>query len=186
PRPGPVPFLDLALVQIAVHDAVQAIDQRYQPYHAQIAGASGSPAAAAAKAAHDMLVNLFPSQTASLDNTYNQYLTNHGFSPLDPGVAAGTAAALDIINLRANDGRFPLGQVPFVGGTDLYQWRPTESFIGAPPSPPSFAAMAAPWVGNVTPFTLKSGDQFRAGPPPALTSREYTDAYNEIKSMGAR
>ena len=48
PRPGPVVFLDLAIVQIAVHDAVQAIDGRFEPYHVHISGASGSPEAAAA------------------------------------------------------------------------------------------------------------------------------------------
>ena len=53
PRPGPVSFLDIAIVQAAVYDAVQAIDRRFQPYHVEIPGASGSPEAAAAKAAHD-------------------------------------------------------------------------------------------------------------------------------------
>src|SRR6185503_19254123 len=52
-RPGPVAFLDMAIVQAAVHDAVQAIDRRFEPYHVQIKGASGSPEAAA-KAAHDV------------------------------------------------------------------------------------------------------------------------------------
>jgi len=33
---------------------------------------------------------------------------------------------------------------------------------------------------------LESGDQFRAAPPPPLTSSEYTKAYNEVKAMGAR
>src|SRR5262245_48695001 len=56
-RPAPIPFLDLAVVQAAVHDAVQAIDRGYIPYHMVFpSGASGSPEAAAAKAAHDVLV----------------------------------------------------------------------------------------------------------------------------------
>src|SRR4030095_8671053 len=42
------------------------------------------------------------------------------------------------------------------------------------------------WVANVTPFTLKSGDQFRASPPPPLDSKEYTKAYDEARTMGAR
>jgi hypothetical protein len=46
--------------------------------------------------------------------------------------------------------------------------------------------MLTPWVANVTPFTLKSGDQWRAKAPPALTSYEYTNDYNEVKAMGAR
>src|SRR5262245_57684877 len=185
-RPVTVIFLDVAMVQVAVYDAVQAIDKRFKPYHVEIPGASGSPEAAAAKAAHDILVNLFPAQAVSLDATYAQYLIDHGLATDDPGVAVGAAVAADIIALRANDGRFPPNQVPFVGGTDPYEWRPTESFIGTPPAPPSFAPMLTPWLANVTPFTLNSGQQFRAKAQPALTSLEYTLNYYEIKLFGAR
>lgn len=185
-HPGPVQFVDMALVQIAVYDAVQNIDRRYKPYYVELPGAAGSPSAAAAKAAHDMLVHLFPGQATLLGNTYSQYLMDHGLSPTDPGIETGRAAAAAIISLRANDGRFPPNQVPFVGGTDPGEWRPTESFIGSPPAPPSFAPMVAPWLGNVSPFALKCGAQFRAMPPPPLNSRRYTRAYNEVKAMGAR
>jgi hypothetical protein len=185
-RPATVGFLDMAIVQVAVYDAVQAIDRRFKPYHVEIPGASGSPEAAVARAAHDILVNLFPAQTMSLDLTYAQYLLTHGLAPNDPGVAVGATAAAGIIALRANDGRFPPNQIPFTGSTDIGKWRPTESFIGTPPAPPSFAPMLTPWVADVTPFTLKSGDQWRAKAPPALTSHKYTTAYNEVKAMGAR
>lgn len=183
-RPAPVTFLDMAIVNAAIYDAVQAIEKQYQPYHAQIPGASGSPEVAAAKAAHDVLVNLFPLQTGTIDTFYTDYLTAKGLSPVDPGVVVGAAAAAQIIALRSNDGRFPAVDPPFNGGTEPGQWRPTESFLPGPP--PSFASMAAPWVANVTPFALKSGDQFRAAPPPPLTSNEYTKNYNEAKLMGAR
>ena len=83
--PAPVVFLDLAIVQAAVHDAVQAIDRRFEPYHVDIPGASGSPEAAAAKAAHDVLVNILPGQAASLDTTYHDYLATHGLAEDDPG-----------------------------------------------------------------------------------------------------
>src|SRR5262245_50897776 len=128
-RPVTAVFLDLAMVNAAVYDAVQAIDKRFKPYHVEIHGASGSPEAATAKAAHDILVHLFPAQTMSLDDTYDQYLTDHGLAADDPGVAVGAAAAAGIIALRANDGRFPPNQVPFIGGTGPGEWRPTESFI---------------------------------------------------------
>jgi hypothetical protein len=185
-HPAPVTFLDIAIVNAAVYDAVQAIERQYKPYYVEIPGASGSSDSAAAKAARDVLVNLFPAQTGTIDGIYNQYLIDHSLSPLDPGVAVGATAAAGIIALRANDGRFPPGQVPFVGGTAPGEWRPTDSFQGAPPSPPPFSPMAAPWVANVTPFTLKSGDQFRSAPPPPLDSKEYTKAYDEAKAMGAR
>jgi hypothetical protein len=176
-RPGPTGFLDVAVVQAAVYDAVQAIEGRFEPYYVEIPGASGSPVAAAAKAAHDVLVNRFPAQTAALDLTYQQYLLNHGLSETDPGVAVGAKAAAAIIALRACDGSFPVPPPPpFIGGTNPGQWRPT---------PPGFAPMLAPWLGNVTPFTLTRPSQFRAEPPPALTSRQYARDYNEVKALGA-
>jgi hypothetical protein len=183
---APLAFTDIAIVQAAVYDAVQAIEKRYKPYHVVIPGASGSSEAAAAKAAHDVLVSLFSAQKNSLDMKYAQYLVDHGLSPNDPGVDVGATAAAGILALRANDGRFPPNPVPFVGGTGIGEWRPTESFIGNPPAPPSFSPMLTPWMANVTPFALKSGDQFRAKKPPSLTSHEYTTAYDEVKAMGAR
>jgi hypothetical protein len=71
-----------------------------------IPGASGSPAAAAAKAAHDVLLNLFSAQAASLNTQYSDYLTSQGISATDPGVVVGQQAAAGILALRANDGRF--------------------------------------------------------------------------------
>ena len=77
-RPGQTGMIDVAMVQLAVYDAVQAIEKKYEPYYVEIPGAAGSPEAAAAKAAHDVLVSRFPAQTANLDTTYQQYLFNHG------------------------------------------------------------------------------------------------------------
>jgi hypothetical protein len=177
-RPPGTAALDLAMVQTAVHDAVQAYQGRFEPYVQSISGASGSPVAAAAKAAHDVLVHQFPAQTASLDTTYDNYLTNHGLAQNDAGVLVGQQAAAGIINARTGDGSFPASFPPFTGGTDPGQWRPTL---------PLFAPMAAPWFGAVTPFALKDSTQLRpAPPPPALTSGEYTHAYNEIKALGAK
>ena len=183
-HPTPLVFIDMAIVQIAVYDAVQAIEKQYKPYHVRIPGASGSPDAAAAKAARDVLINLLPGQSMAIDNQYNLYIATHGLTN-DPGIAVGATAAAGIIALRSNDGRNPPGQVPFVGGTAPGEWRPTDSFI-TPKVPAPFSPMAIPWVAHVTPFTLKSGDQFRPVAPPPLNSHRYTDAYNEVKAMGAR
>lgn len=171
-----VSFLDNAVVQVAVYDAVEAITGRFRPYHVHIPGASGSTTAAVAKAAHDVLVQRFPAQTASLDATYHTYLAAHGLAETDPGVAVGAQAAAGIIALRANDGSFPTNPPPFTGGTALGEWRPT---------PPANAPMFAPWMANVTPFTLTSPSQFRAPTPPSLTSKRYATAYNEVKALGA-
>jgi hypothetical protein len=192
-HPGATSFLDSAIVQAAVYDAVESITGQFRPYAVLVPGASGSPDAAVAKAAHDVLVNRFSSSamvTAYLDITYHTYLSTHGLSETDPGVAVGAAAAAGIIALRANDGSFPSPPPPpFTGGTNLGEWRPTPSFIILPgasaPSPLPFSPMLAPWLASVTPFTLTSPSQFRAVPPPSLTSKQYAAAFNEVKSMGA-
>ena len=176
-RPGPTGVLDIATVQAAVYDAVQAITGEFEPYHVHIPGASGSPAAATAKAAHDVLVNRFPAQTAALDLIYHNYLAANFLAEDDPGVAVGAIAAAGIIALRANDGSFPNPPPPpFLGGTAPGQWRPTL---------PAFAPMLAPWLGFVTPFTLNSPSQFLAQPPPGLNTGAYTKDYNEVKAVGA-
>ena len=75
-HPGATSFLDSAIVQAAVYDAVESITGRFRPYAVHVPGASGSTAAAVAKAAHDVLVSRFPSASviASLDTTYHNYL----------------------------------------------------------------------------------------------------------------
>jgi hypothetical protein len=183
----PATLLDFAMVHAAIYDAVQAIEGRFKPYHVKIPKATGSPAAATAKAGHDVLVSLFPAQTALVDQRYHDYLALHGLAETDPGVAVGAKAAAGILALRSNDGRFPMPPPPpFIGGTAPGVWRPTESFIGTPPGPPpSFAPMAIPWLGTVKPFTLKRPDQFRAGPPPSLKSFRYARDYYEVKTLGS-
>ena len=177
-RPGGAPGLDYAMVHAAIHDAVQAYDRRFEPYAVDITGASGSPVAAVAKAAHDVLLARFPEKTAFLDATYDAYLANHGgLAQDDPGVSVGRLAAAAIIALRANDGSWPTNAEVFKGGTEPGEWRPT---------PPGFASMAVPWLGAVTPFTLNDPTQFRVNqPPPDLSSRKYADDYNEVKALGA-
>jgi hypothetical protein len=183
-HPGATALLDSAMVQVAVYDAVEAFSGRFRPYHVHIQGASGSPDAAVAKAAHDVLVSRFPSLTLSLDLTYHNYLAAHSLAEDDPGVAVGQQAAAGIIALRANDGSFPLNPPPFIGGTDPGVWRPTPSYLPGPPAP--FSPMLAPWLATVLPFTLTSPSQFRAPTPPSLTSQRYATAYKEVKSLGAR
>src|SRR5215468_8645009 len=129
----PVAALDFAIVHLAIYDAVESIDRRYEPYHAAVPGATGSLSAAAAKAGHDILVGLFPAQSATLDAAYVNYLTANGIDPFDLGVAVGAQAAADILALRSNDGRFPPNPTPFLGSTTIGQWRPTPSLLPGPP-----------------------------------------------------
>ena len=182
-HPLPVTSVEYAIVQLAIYDAVESIDQRYQPYQAFVPGATGSMTAAAGKAGHDALVGLFPGQASTIDADYANFLTTYGIDPSDPGIAVGAQAAADILALRANDGRFPLNPPPFLGSNAIGQWRPTPSFL--PPPPPSFAPGLTPWLANVTPFTMTSNSQFRVDPPPDLTSDTWAEDYNETESFGA-
>ena len=182
-RPGPSTLIDFAVVHAAIHDAVQATDRRYKPYHVTIEGATGSPVAAAARAARDVLANRFPAQLATIDSRYHAFLAANGVAADDPGLAVGAQAAAGIIALRAGDGAFPTGpQVPFTGSGEPGAWRPTPSYLPGAPAP--FSPMAAPWLANVTPFAVKSTSQFRAKNPPELTSDEYARDFNEVKAFG--
>ncbi len=176
-------ILDLAVVHAAIHDVVQAYQKRFESYAVEIANAQGSMDAAIAKAAHDVLVNRFPAQSANLDNIYAAYVPN----PADPDVAAGVAVgqqvAAAVIALRATDGSFPPVFTDIAGANLPGVWRPTESYINTLP-PPDFAHMAIPWVADVTPFALLSPTQLRPGPPPALTSTQYRKDYDEVKALG--
>jgi len=182
-RPGPSVVLDFAVVSGAVHDAVQAYDQTFEPYATDICNATGSPAAAVAKAARDVLVNRFPAQAATLDAAYADYFAANGLAANDPGVAVGTAAAAGMIALRADDGAFPNPAPVFNGANVVGLWRPTPSFLPGPP--PSFASMAVPWLAEVTPFVALSSDQFRCAPPLDLESMKYAMEYNEVRTLGA-
>src|SRR4029453_13800437 len=94
-RTGPPALFDIALVHLAMHDAVQAIEGRYQPYSYSTPG-SGSVAAAAVAAAHRALVRLYPPKQTMLDSVYTAHLTSHSISTTDPGLAVGEAAAIDL------------------------------------------------------------------------------------------
>jgi len=182
-HPPPVAALDFAIVHLAIYDAVESFDHRFEPYNALVPGATGSPSAAVAKAGHDVLVGLFLAQKPAVDAAYANYLIANGIDVSDPGTEVGAQAAANMLALRAHDGRFPPSPPPFLGGAAIGEWRPTPSLL--PGSPPTFAPGLTPWVAKVTPFTLQSGSQFRLGPPPALTSDQWAEDYNEVKSLGS-
>lgn len=176
-RPVPTGMLDMAAVHAAVYDAVQAIERRYQPYYVDIPNASGSPAAAAAKAAHDVLVARFPAQAVNLNATLANYLMINGIPDTDPGLDVGARAAEVILQIRSCDASFPNpAPPPFLGGTEIGMWRPT---------PPGNAPMLAPWLAEVTPFLVTRPTQFRSDPPPAINSRRYAQHYDEVKALGS-
>ena len=181
-RPGPIASVDSALIQIAVHDAVQAIDRRFEPYYAEVGEAKGRRSAAAAAAAYNMLVGLYPAQLATLEPLYLTYVSNNGLTG-DPGLEVGAHVAAKILPLARKNPTSP--PPPFVGGTNPGEWRPTESFLGNPPAPPSGAPMFAPWAASFDPLTLTHATRFRADPAPAMTSERYRRDFEEVKRLGS-
>ena len=154
---GPASMVDMAKVHIAIHDAVQSFELRFETYCATIPNAYGSPSAATAKAARDVLAGILPltpPQLAALDATYNTFLSNNGLVG-NAGIATGQEAAKCILDMRANDGSFPASFPPFNGDNEPGAWRPTAD-------PP--VSMATPWLGSVVPFALLDSTQLRPAP----------------------
>jgi hypothetical protein len=175
--PSRVPVTrNLALVHVAIYDAVNAIDRSYAPYFAQVHASRGaSEEAAAAQAAHDTAVVLYPSQQAAFDAELAADLAG-----IPPGLAGqgsdiGRSVAQQILALRSNDGAGAL-VVYTPPNQDPGQWQPT---------PPDFTPAINAHVPLIPPFALTSSSQFRAPPPPALTSPEYAADFNEVKALGS-
>ena len=165
----------MAIVQVAVHDAVNGITGEYETYLSPSSAPEGaSPEAAAIAAAHHTLKNLFSGSDTLLDDRYVNSLAANGLSPLDPGIEYGRSAAAAILSLRAGD---HASEAQFnydaPGAGDPGVW---VRLNNAPALLPGF--------GNVTPFVLRSGSQFRPEPPPARDSEQYARDYNEIKQIG--
>jgi hypothetical protein len=170
------PTRTLASTQLAVYDAVNAIDGGNTPYLFRGRAPRGASAnAAAAAAAHAVLLVLLPSQQAAVDAAYRTSLAQVGSGPrVRQGIKVGEAAANAILRARANDGA-GVTPVPFMplAGPGEYQL-----------TPPAFAAAGFTQTAHVTPFVLASAGQFLPPAPPALTSARYASDFNEVKSLG--
>jgi PAP2 superfamily len=170
----------LAMMHLAMHDAANAALPRYRRY-ALADVPAGTPradaAVAAAQAAHDVLVALYPQAAATalakmqLDRT--RFEAGVG-AAIDAGTALGKAAATAVLAKRANDGAN--GKETYVEGTKPGQYRFTAPF--------DFAA--APHWRRVTPFVLANAAQFRTAPAPALTSEAYRRDFDEVKRVGGK
>lgn len=171
-----------AIVQLAVFEAVNSITGNYKPYLGTIVAPAGaSPDAAAAQAAHDVLVKYFPASQPTLDSQLaaSLALIPDGQAKLD-GIATGQAAAAAMIALRASDGSAP---------PKFYT--PGPPVPGAWQATPSCPVMNGVAVGaffhwqNVTPFGIPDAHAYLLSPPPALTSNRYAKVYNEVKEVGS-
>jgi membrane-associated phospholipid phosphatase len=172
------PTRSFAMMHAAIYDAVNAIDATHKPYLVRVehVSAHASQEAAVAAAAHETLITLYPAFQSTLDQQYDQSLLQiPDGADKTTGIAVGRAVALAILTLRSDDGSAAT-PIPFVFGTAPGDYQST---------PPNFPPQPAftHW-SRVTPFALERANQFRLGPPPALTSAEYTAVFDEVKSLG--
>lgn len=169
-RGGPAGLLDIALVQAAVHDAVQAIQGRFEAYEYENRAlrGRGSPEAAAAAAAYGVLNGLYPAAPC-LATVTDPAVTYAG----DEGLKAGNEAAAALLPLYRPTMTLPTD--PFLGNDAPGQWRPT----------PGVTQGAATFLAVTAPFAMTSPKQFRPGPPPSLKSLRYVLDYYEVKLIGS-
>ncbi len=167
--------LYLAYVHLAMHDAVNAIQHRYQPYGPPLpAPAGASVEAAVAAAAYTTLQFHFPDQSATLTATYNGWLAALPDSGKADGIAAGASAANQILTVRAGNGQ----------GADVPYTYPSVPTPGIwIPTPLAFAPPITPWMGQMMPFTMRSASQFFPEPPLSLASTAWADDYNQVKTL---
>jgi hypothetical protein len=198
---GIVTTRTLAMVQGAVHDALNAINRRYAAYYFEGPGEAGvSPEAAVAAAAHTVLVGVAPSfgtpaqKIAALAIAEEAYMGSlsrgSDRAAKVKGVAVGREAGAAMLMLRKDDGA--MRDAPYTPGTGPGKWRPHPN--PDPPNPPitsqelarGYASSIRPGWGSVTPFTLLSASQFWLQGPPALTSEAYARDYEKVKSLGGQ
>lgn len=187
----PVAYIHMAIVQGAVYDAVNAIKGGHDPYLSGIhAATSASKGAAAATAAHHVLVALVDQapSTATLTSDVKaaikarlnaDYAASLGEiadgESKQKGVDVGAAAAAAMLADRQGDGRFGAPGFPVPAEPAAGQWRP----VG-----PGFVNDPNGWVRSVKPFTLPRSEYYHTPGPLALTSTQYAAQFNEVKALG--
>jgi len=165
-----------AMLHAAIDDAIVSISHDASPLLVSVRAPRGArPDAAAIEAGRATLTALYPGFKGELAQLADaQLATIPNGADKQHGIQVGDAIAAKILQLRANDGSATVPP-PFTPGTQPGNYRPT---------PPNFPTPVFTNWGQVTPFVLKSGSQFRPEAPPALTSAAYAQALNEVKSLG--
>lgn len=176
-----------AMMHVAIHDALNAIDRRFRPYVFNVQGPAGaSREAAAASAARNVLVPVISALPfsaacvqagiASVEADYAMALLAipNGLAKTQ-GIQLGQASGAAIVALRAGDGSDKSQVDPnYPQGTEPGEFR----FV------PGFAIAFGEAWGHVTPFVLNHASQFRPGPPYKVSSKKYAADFNEVKTFG--
>lgn len=165
-----------AIMHAAMFDAVNSIDRSYTPYLTEVPGTSNASIdAAAAQAAHDVLVGLYPTRKAIFDAELANSLLGIEEYRAQQGIRVGQIVAERMLAARASDGwnvTPPVYSLPATPGN----WQPT---------PPANSAATFTHYPSVIPFAIKSVNQFIPNSPPAITSAQYAADFEEVKQLGA-
>lgn len=194
--PQPLEAKIYAMVTLTIHDALNNVVPKYETYaldNLEVDAGDISKNnirsiadAAVSQAARDIMVHLFPPSTAGADALLSTMLAGIEDSELKSrGIEIGKQAAAAMIEKRKYD--FPLGFTAHSGGTAPGEYQSNfMPWMNANPNPPFWPANAvyAPNLGQLPPFGIMSGDQFRDEGPDPLNSPEYLADYNETKSLG--
>jgi hypothetical protein len=165
-----------AMVHLAIHDALNGIEQKYTRYAFTGIDKKADPLAATATAAHTVLVHEIPESRAYVDSVLKNVLQSIKESAAKTkGIALGVAAGKAVVAKRINDGSQgnPIGPVAPSTTPGVYQAVTPFDF-----------AFALYWK-DLQSFTLKKNAQFRSAPHPSIQSEKYTAAFNEVKTMGS-
>ncbi len=171
------PTRSFAIMHAAIYDAVNAIDGRFAPYAVAPRGVptNASQPAAAATAAHDVLVALYPSLTASLDARLAESLSSiPDNAAKTAGIEVGRDVAARMLALRRND-ESAAPPVPYTFGDRAGDYQST---------PPNFPQPAFTHWRYVDPFVLQNEDRFHLNGPPPLETQRYGEALEEVKAAG--
>ena len=188
----------MAIVQIAVFDTVNAVHRNFESIIADVkAGRRTRLDAAVASAAHDTLLDLYPQQKPALDAALAETLERvPNGSGERKAVKLGRRVAKIVLAARADDGGNVIDNDTFVFIDPTTNNAPTIDHVSFPaeitpgkwrPDPlnPTQNYLGV-HAGELLPFAIAGGDQFRPPPPPALDSPEYAASYNEVKLLGAK
>jgi len=171
---GPPQARLMGYVQAAVFDAVNSVERRYTPYALDLRVPRASIDAAAAAAAHGMLIRFYPSQKATLDARLSRSLVPiPDGEAKNAGIDLGAAVAETVYGLSLKDGSDATDPV-YRPGRDPWSWQPTA---------PDMEPRGLIW-GQIKPFMLKSADQFAFPGPHKVTSAEYAKDLEEVRLLG--
>jgi hypothetical protein len=169
----PISVRMMAIVQVSVFEAVNAISGRYPAFRVKVAPAPGASVdAAVAAATRTALLKLMPAQRAAIEASYQAALKEVPDGPAKAsGIATGEQAAAAVLAACADDGWM---------AANTYRPHATPGVY----VPTVFPAV--PHWGKRKAWVLASPDQFRPGPPPSLTSDTWKRDLAEIKALGGK